>query len=133
MKTTVVILMGMLLLVWAGCTDANGPGPQDVISDNGKIFIQDRTGKRWDVTHAEQVYGLKADKFQFGLGPGAIPPILNPEFVLPGQPGYPTPGGNFLIIGADINDIQRAYPISVLTRHEVVDEQFDSTYVAVAY
>lgn len=133
MKAKLLVMIGILLLVWSGCSGVNGPGPRDVINDNGRIFIQDRSGKRWDVTHAEQVYGLKADKFQFGLGPGVIPPILNPEFIQPGQPGYPNPDESFLIIGTDINNIQRAYPISVLTRHEVVDEQFDSTYVAVAY
>lgn len=125
--------LGILFIVAWGCSDVNGPGPQKIIRENGKVFIQDRSGKRWDVTHAEQVYGLKAEQFQFGLGPQAIPPILTPQFIGPGNPGYPANNETFLIIGASINDISRAYPISVLSRHEVVDEKFDSTFVAVAY
>jgi hypothetical protein len=108
-------------------------GPSNVISENDKIFIVDRTGKRWDVTHAENNYGLKAELFQFGLGPNAIQPILNPKFVSPGDPGYPASTQTFLVIGTALNNDPRAYSISDLTRHEVADERFDSTYVAVAY
>jgi hypothetical protein len=96
-------------------------------------IIEDRTGKRWDVTHAENKYGLKAERFQFGLGPNAIPPILNPEFLSPGEVGYPASDQTFLVIGTALNNDPRAYAISDLIRHEVAEELFDSTYVAVAY
>ncbi|RME00405.1 MAG: DUF3179 domain-containing protein [Calditrichaeota bacterium] len=98
-----------------------------------KIYIVDQTGKRWDVTHAVEKYGFKAEAFQYGLGPDAIPPLLHPEMLSPGEPGYPGAHDSFLVLGARIEEEARAYPIDVMSRHEIVDEVFDATYVAVAY
>ncbi len=131
MLQTLVILI-LLATSWA-CSNSSDPGPDNVIRENGQVVIVDRTGKRWDVTHAETQYGMKAEDFQFGLGPEAIRPILNPEFLLPGDPGYPDRSGQFLVIGTDLNNDPRAYPIDVLTRHEVIDEVFGNAHVAVAY
>ncbi len=100
---------------------------------DNQIVIVDRTGKEWDITHAVKKYGMKADKFQFGLGPDAIQPILDPSFFSPGENGYPDNNATFLVIGTSINGDTRAYPIFVLKSREIIDEQFDSTYVAVAY
>jgi hypothetical protein len=135
MKNLLIFWGIVLLLHGAGCSEGpnSGNGPSDVIKENDRIFIEDRTGKRWDVTHAENKYGLKAERFQFGLGPNAIPPILNPEFLSPGEVGYPASDQTFLVIGTALNNDPRAYSISDLTRHEVADEQFGSTHVAVAY
>ena len=63
------------------------------------MLIVDDTGKEWDVTHAEENYGLKAENFQFGLGPFAITPIQDPQFVFEGEPGFPGPDETFLVIG----------------------------------
>jgi hypothetical protein len=135
MKNLLIFGGIVLLLHGAGCSEGpnSGNGPAEVIKENDRIFIEDRTGKRWDVTHAENKYGLKAERFQFGLGPNAIPPILNPEFLSPGEVGYPASDQTFLVIGTALNNDPRAYSISDLTRHEVADEQFGSTHVAVAY
>ena len=100
---------------------------------NEKIFITDRTGKKWDVTHARDKYGLLPSGYQYGLGPYAIRPIMNPQMLFPNDLGYP--GGNelFLILGTSLNGLSKAYPIGVLSRHEVANEQFGDVYVAVAY
>ena len=102
-------------------------------SDSVRIFIIDHTGKEWDVTHAVNEYGFKAEQFQYGLGPNAINPILEPEFISPGDPGYPSVDDDDLVIGTVINNIVRAYPISIIWKHEIVNDQFGMTYVAVAY
>jgi hypothetical protein len=102
------------------------------ITEDETILIVDRTGKKWDVTHAERVYGLKADNFQFGLGPDAIPPINFPEYFYPDEPGYPVPSGS-IVIATTINDVTRAYPIFILKSHEIVNEVFIDAHVSIAY
>lgn len=105
----------------------------EVVKRGDQILIRDRTGKDWDVTHAVQEYGFIASRFQFGLGPYAITPILEPEMLSPGQNGYLPDSDNRLVIGTSINDDTRAYPLSVLSSHEVADEIIGGVHVAVAY
>ena len=50
-----------------------------------------------------------------------------------GQNGYPSPDQTFTVLGTEINGNSRAYPLDVLIRHEIANERFTSTYVAVAY
>ncbi len=121
-------------LILGGCADfgLSPPGPAAVVKDDGTTFIVDRTGKRWDVGHSSQ-YGFKASKYQFGLGPNAIRPIMLPTMLTPGQPGYPHDDDNFRVMGVVLGDLIRAYPIGPMSRHEVANEQFGQAHVAVAY
>ena len=125
----------IVLLISGGCEffSSNDDDQAKVIRRDNKVFIEDRTGKNWDVTHAQAKYGFVPEEFQFGLGPFAIPPILNPKMVEQGEIGYPGNNDNSQIIGTTLNGDTRAYPLDVLSRHEVADERFDSTFVAVAY
>ncbi len=122
-----------VFLIIFSCTSSTAPGPKNVVINDGKINIEDRTGKRWDVTHAVEKYGFKAEDFEFGLGPFAIQPIQNPKFIKAGDAGFPSEKDRFLVIGTDLNNDPRAYPISVLSRHEITNEQFNQTHVAVGY
>lgn len=131
------LLPATVISLWGCSQDSNVndfSGQKANVQLSGEsILIVDRTGKKWDVTHAVKTYGFVAEEFQFGLGPNAITPILNPQMLSPGDPGYPADFESFLVIGTELNGDIRAYPISVMTRHEIADERFDSTYVAVAY
>ena len=98
-----------------------------------KIFIIDRTGKEWDITHAVNVYGFEPDRFMFGLGPDAIKPILKPQMLSPGDEGYPENTAGFTVMGTSFNGLPRAYKLTVMSSHEVVDEVFGTAHVAVAY
>ncbi len=121
-------------LTITGCELGNSNQDEaEVIRNGDQIFIRDNTGKSWNVTHAVNKYGFTPEKFQFGLGPYAIPPILEPKMVERGESGYPGINEDFLVIGTTFNDDTRAYPLNVLSRHEVADENFDMVYVAVAY
>jgi len=102
-------------------------------SDSGRIFIIDYVGKEWDVTHAVSEYGFDPEQFRHGLGPFAIRPILEPKFLSPGDPGFSDINGDVLVIGAIIEGIARAYPLYILGGHEIVDETFNRTHVAVGY
>ena len=121
--------------VCSGCTtDPLVSPPAEVVNgDDGRIFIVDLTGKKWDVTHAVEHYGFVAEEFQHGAGPKAIPPIDNPAMLSPGDRGYPSDTDISLVIGAIMGDDARAYSIRDLNPHEVVNESFGDVHVAVAW
>lgn len=124
-----------LFVLFSFCSqDPTGKNsPSKIIRENDKIIIVDNTDKKWDITHAVNTYNMEPERFQFGLGPFAIRPILNPKFINPGQPGYPGNSDTRLVIGTVLNNDVRAYPIDVLSNHEIVDEAFGDIHVAVAY
>lgn len=110
-----------------GCSD-NLVEVQD-----GRILITDRTGKKWDITHAVNAYGLDPDNFNFGLGPNAITPINYPEALSPGEAGYPPSESTTRVIGTVVDGEARGYPIPILSQHEVVNDLADTTHIAVLY
>jgi hypothetical protein len=133
-QKVILFIFIIALMTSVGCDLVNSNNDEaEVIRTGDQIFIRDRTGKEWNVTHAVNNYGFVPENFQFGLGPFAIPPILNPQMVEKGENGYPSDNSESLIIGFTLNGDTRAYPLNVLNSHEVADERFDSTYVAVAY
>lgn len=113
--------------------DPPGDPTDNPDSSIAKIVITDRTGKSWDITHAVLEYSFEADGFQFGIGPHAIRPILKPEMLCASDPGYPNANDGTVVMGVELNGAVRAYPLSVMSRHEVAIEKFGEAYVAVAY
>ena len=118
-------------------TDTTGQSDSDssdaVFKVENTIFLVDRTGKRWDITHAVKYYGMDPRDFRYGLGPNAIQPINLPEMLSPGEPGYPAEGSTQRIIGTEIDGDARAYPTGILSGHEVVNEFIGGQYVSVIY
>jgi hypothetical protein len=124
-----------VILSIVACNDSrpNPSGPAAVSKGDSRLLIRDVTGKEWDVIHARNRYGMLPSQFQYGLGPQAIRPILQPHMLLPGEAGYPEADGRFLVIGVDLFNFTRSYPIQVMGWHEVANERFGKTHVAVAY
>ena len=114
-------------------SDSSNTADSSATSDSSIIYIVDQLGRRWHITHAVKKYGFDPKGFEHGIGANAIKPILDPEFLHPGDSDYPGVRNREPIIGTVINGSVRAYPLSFLIVHEIVDEKFDSTYVAVAY
>jgi hypothetical protein len=135
------LLLVLTTLIILSCDESGTMSSIDVATvdkkadstGNDSIFIIDRTGKRWDVTHAVNEYGFVAGQFQFGAGPYAIRPILEPEMLSPGDPGYPASDESMRVIGTSLNGSVRAYPLHILAGHEIADEKFGNIYVAVGY
>ena len=99
----------------------------------GKGTIIDQTGKIWDVAHARK-YGLTPSGYQYGLGPFAIRPLMNPEMLSLEDPGYPSDFANFMVLGTTLNGFTRAYPTwDVLSSFEIANEKFGDAHVAVAF
>lgn len=122
-----------IILVEGRQPEIDRGAPSDSAGGAPSIWITDRTGKKWDIGHAVARYGFVPEKFAHGLGPGAIPPILEPLLLAPGEPGYPDRNQSFLVIGTVLEEDARAYPLQIMSQHEIVDEEIQGEYVAVAY
>jgi hypothetical protein len=136
MKHLSYLAMCVGVLLWLQCA-SDAPGPVEVAdvkkNDGTETFILDRTGKAWEVSHARDAYGLIPSQFQFGLGPNAILPIMQPVHISPGEPNYPNDSDGFRVMGTKIGNDARAYRILKMSFNEVVNEQFGNLLVAVAY
>ncbi|MCH8126338.1 DUF3179 domain-containing protein [candidate division KSB1 bacterium] len=130
---TIMKYVSVLFLTISCSSDVSGPDGAKVEMKDGRYLIVDNTGKKWDVTHAKEKYGMEPAEFQFGLGPFAIKPILNPKMLSPGDTGYPFDNETFLVLATEINNDPRAYSIGVLSIHEIANEIFADAHVAVAY
>ncbi len=98
-----------------------------------RIYITDRRGERFDITHAVQNYGMSRHGFEYGIGKNAMRPLDHPEMIAPGEPAYPGAWDTIPVIGTEIEGDVRSYPIRPLARHEIVNETIGETPFAVAY
>ena len=136
-KTILLPVLLVAALVWAGCFNhtseeiIGSAGEPQIKQDGERIVIVDLTGKEWDVTEAVKTYGFDPKLFDHGLGP--IPAIVGPEMLSPGDAGYPDDAADFIVIGTTIGGESRAYPIHVLDNHEVADDSFGDTHVAIGW
>jgi len=141
-----IIILSFFPLIVFSCKDSTSvePGPTEIntiISDEHSddaspsttTLIVDRTGKSWDITFGVTRFGMEPRRFHFGLGPNAIPPILNPIMLSPGDPEYPDDSERIRILGVKLNGSARAYPLDGLVVREVADEKFGAQHVAVSY
>jgi hypothetical protein len=102
------------------------------ISD--RILITDKKGKRWDITHAVNIYDMQPEGWQQGIGQYAIMPINDPSLLSPGEPGYPAGPGLFLVVGAVFpGGDARAYSIPAIYLHEVVNDRSGDLAFAAVY
>lgn len=101
------------------------------------VYLVDRYGERFDITHAVANYGMHRRGFEFGIGKSTIRPLNQPRMLMADDPGYPDTGSAWGrgpdVIGAVIEGEARSYPVRPLTRHEIVNESVGQTVAAVAY
>jgi hypothetical protein len=115
------------------CGTALPPTPPASPQSGPPVTITDRQGHVWDISVPVYKYGFNADEFDYGLGVGAIRPIRGPDFFAPGDPGYPSPGDDFPLVGVTRRGEARAYPIDILSRHEIVNDFIGDAHLAVSY
>ncbi len=139
MRCQPVIVLLAAVVTLAACDLQQGSENSTEVQRVGdEIFIIDRTGKKWNVTHAVNAYGFKAEEFQFGLGPFAIKPLIAGELGKiygKGDKHYPEDDSEIPVMGVVIAGEARAYPLSMMERQEVANETFGTlpVHVAVAY
>lgn len=66
------------------------------------------------------------------LGKDGIPAILDPEFIPGSQAGGQMEPGE-RVLGVSINGDHRAYPLNLLSRHEIVNDTVGGVPVAVTW
>jgi hypothetical protein len=66
------------------------------------------------------------------LGKDGIPAILNPQFV-DAAAAMPQMGPSERVLGVSINGDHRAYPLNLLSRHEIVNDTVGGVPVAVTW
>lgn len=124
------LAIGVMALICGCGGSATSVEPAD---DSTVGFLVDRTGKSWNIRHAIDEYGMVPGDFQFGLGPDAIRPVNDPQFLTESDEAYPEADETFLVIGAEFDGEARAYPLHILRQREVVNEFVQDAHVAVAY
>ena len=88
-------------------------------------------GGRVNVPPPGQPDPLNRGELNSVLGPDAIPAIDNPQF-LPAARASSIPA-NMPIIGVVLNGEAHAYPIPLLSSHEIVNDRLGGTDIAVTW
>ena len=131
------VILALFVLPLFQCARSTSPAetPPEIVSEEtgDPIFIRDRLGKEWDITHAARKYGFKPDNFQYGVGQFATPPLTDPIFVDAESTEYPNPDDEFLTLGHKIGSDVRAYATFVMFNFEVANDRYGSTPVLAAY
>jgi len=115
------------------CGTALPPTPPATVQGGPPVEITDRQGHVWDISTAVYKYGFEPDEFDYGLGVNVIRPISGPDFFAPGDPGYPPDGDDFPLVGLTRVGEARAYPVEILSRHEIVNDFVADAHLAVSY
>jgi len=99
-----------------------------VIEENGKSYIVDRHGERWDVTQAKSI-GFDPERFRHGIGRNAFTPLDDSQL----KDESPNFSNNTRIIGISDGKEARAYSVPRLYRHEVANSSIGDQAIAAAY
>ena len=107
-----------------------------IVEEDGKTLLwagkdEDGTVHWFDMTDAT----VDPTRFQYGIGRDTIASIDEPEFRAADDPmlaergvGRETP-----VLGIEVTGEARAYPVSVMRRHEVVNDRFGGEAFAVLW
>ncbi len=74
---------------------------------------------------------VNISQISVGLPEGAIPEISNPVFITADNVTYPH--DDDIVIGVTYNGVAKAYPLNILSWHEVVNDNFSGKPVAITY
>ena len=117
-----IILLGLILAI------ALSQAFSRVIEEQGKTYIVDYHGERWDVTQAVSI-GFEPHRFQHGIGRNAFTPLDDSQFSRDNV-GVQR---NERVIGITEGEHANAYSVSKLWRHEVANSFIGDRPIAAAY
>ena len=117
----------ILLIVFIGLT-AGVRAYTEVVRNNNRTYIEDRTGEHWDVSQAKTI-GFRPEKFQYGIGRYAFRP-LDDSHRSEDSNSVPL---NQRVIGIGDRETAQAYSVSRLARHEVANSMLGDVPIAVGY
>jgi len=105
-----------------------------IVEQDGRRMLwaleDDQGNTEWfDMTDS----AIDPQRFQFGIGRDVIASIDDPEFISPDDPRLAERGitAETMVLGVEIEGIPRAYPVSLMDMHEVVNDEFGGKPYAV--
>ena len=98
------------------------------IEENGKSYIVDLHGERWDVTQAKSL-GFDPERFRHGIGRNAFSPLDDSHL----KENSPDLSKNTRVIGISDGKEARAYSVPRLYRHEIANSSIGDQPIAAAY
>ena len=99
-----------------------------VVGKGNKVFLEDQTGYRWDITQARSI-GFDPHDFQYGMGKNAFKPLDDTSF----KDDVASPLRNPRVIGVTAGSQSKAYSIEKLRVNEIANSSIDGEPVAAAY
>jgi len=117
-----LVMVFIVGLIFAGLASAS------VIRDGKKVYIEDHTGERWDVTQAKSI-GFKPEGFQYGIGRNAFTP-LDDSFLAEDTSSL---SHNPRVIGVTDGTEAKAYSVPKLRYHEIANSHIGEEPIAAGY
>ncbi len=102
-----------------------------IVEENGRTLLWANASEWFDLTNAT----IDPHRFQHGIGKDTIPSIDKPVFVR-SDDARATEAGITLdtpVLGVVIDGEARAYPVSVMSMHEIVNDDFGGSAFAVMW
>jgi hypothetical protein len=100
----------------------------NVIYENNRIYLEDRTGERWDITDAVSI-GFSPGGFDYGIGKYAFAPL--DESHIKDEPR--SEFAEYRVIGIASGDEAHAYSVPKLRYHEIANTTIGNKPVTVGY
>lgn len=100
----------------------------NVIYEDNKIYLEDRTGERWEITDAVSI-GFSPGGFDYGIGKYAFTPLDDSHI-------KDKPRSDFVeyrVIGISGGAEAHAYSVTKLRYHEIANTTIAGKPVAVGY
>ena len=112
------------------CRGENERGPRQVVERDGKsyLFGGEDSSQDFDVTK----FRLNPAQLHYGIGREKFAALIAPEFLTAGEANGVFPDTE-PVLGLSIDGEAKAYPISLLTRHEVVNDVVGGKPIFAAY
>ncbi len=120
--TRILLLLLSVMFVLAATSLAG------VIKKDGKIYISDRRGERWEITQAVSI-GFDPAGFEFGLGRNAFSPLDDNGL----QDATDSISGRLRILGVPGETESKAFAVGKLRGHEIANSSIDGQPIAAAY
>jgi hypothetical protein len=136
-RRLLVVMMGMvgaLVGTLALFIATSTPTQAQLTCENPPIDVTNLQ-RTWNLTdfctYEEGVFG---EIISGGVGRDGIPPIDNPTFEsIADADAWLAPQSPVIAIANDDGEEARAYPLSILTRHEIVNDMWDGMPIAVTF
>ena len=121
-------LLNIFIFMMVTTPNSSGFTFSKVIQENGRSYIVDLHGERWDVTQAKSI-GFDPERFRHGIGRNAFTPLDDSQL----KDQSPHVSSNTRVIGISDGKEARAYSVPRLYRHEVANSSIGDQAIAAAY